>query len=164
MLGIMGYWDRFSARAGDAPELKVSVEDGSTSFRIELVRLACGDDGANGPGFKAHAIASEVNGTYPARRQGIPAGSYIEVPALKPIQADAVTLAALVMPTAIRRGTSQCILSRQHPSMGGIALLMDGVGRAGMWIHDGANDAYIACNASMRQGCWYLLVASFDAS
>ena len=28
MVGIMGYWDRLSARPGDAPELKVSIEDG----------------------------------------------------------------------------------------------------------------------------------------
>jgi N,N-dimethylformamidase len=164
VLGIIGYWDRFSARAGDAPELKVSVEDGSVSFQIELVRLVCGDDSANGPGFKAHSIASEINGTYPARRQSIPAGSYIEVPHLKPIQTDAITLAALVMPTAIGRGTPQCILSRQHASVGGIALLLDGTGRAGLWIHDGTSQAHVICSASMRQGCWYLLAASFDAS
>lgn len=58
----MGYGDRFSARAGDTPELKISIEDGRPSFRIELVRLTCGDDGPNGPGLKAESITSEVNG------------------------------------------------------------------------------------------------------
>src|ERR1051325_5193485 len=109
MLGMMGYWDRFSARPGDAPELKVSLEDGSTSFRIDLVRLICGDDGPTGPGFKTQSIASEVNGKYPGRRQAVPAGSYVQIQKLKPIQVGAVTLAALVMPTWITKGVPQCI-------------------------------------------------------
>jgi N,N-dimethylformamidase len=99
LVGIMGYWDRLSARPGDAPELKVSVEDGSQNFRIDIVRLICGDDGPNSPGFKTRSIASEVNGVYPGRRQAIAAGSYVDVPNLSAIRGDAITFAALVMPT-----------------------------------------------------------------
>lgn len=163
MLGIMGYWDRLSARPGDAPELKVSVEDGSRNFRIELQRLICGDDGPKGPGFKAHATTAEVNGVYPARRQTIHAGSYVRVPNLKAIRDGAITLAALVMPTWTGKGSPQCILSRQHRSSKGVALMMDASGRGGFWLHDGTSEALVTCDTPMLDGAWYLLVASFDA-
>jgi N,N-dimethylformamidase len=163
LLGIMGYWDRFSARPGDAPELKVSVEDGSSKFCIELVRLTCGDDGPRGPGFKAQSITSEVNGVYPGRRQAIHAGSYVRVPNLKAIREGAITLAALVMPTWIGKGSPQCILSRQHRSSKGVALMMDASGHGGFWLHDGTSEALVTCDAPMLEGAWYLLVASFDA-
>lgn len=164
MLGIMGYWDRFSARPGDAPELKVSVEDGSPIFRVELVRLICGDDGPKGPGFKAESITSEVNGIHPGRRQAIQAGSHVHVPSLRAIREDAITLAALVMPTWIGKGTVQCILSRWHRSSKGVALMIDASGRGGIWLHDGSREVVVTCDARMQQGAWYLLVASFDGS
>ena len=160
----MGYWDRLSARPGDAPELKVSVEDGSAKFQVELVRLICGDDGPNGPGFKAELIASEVNKAYPGCRQSIPAGSYVLIPNLKPIRQDSVTLAALVMPTSIGKRAEQCILSRRHRSSKGVALTMDAGGQGGIWLHDGEREAVVTCDAAMREGCWYLLVASFDSA
>lgn len=164
MLGIMGYWDRFSARPGDVPELKVSIEDGSAEFHVELVRLLCGDDGPNGPGFKAESVASEVSGVRPGRRQAIHAGSYVHIPNLKAIRGNAITLAALVMPTWIGKHLPQCIMSRRHRTSKGMALMMDASGRGGLWLHDGENEVLVTSNAAMREGSWYMLVASFDAS
>jgi N,N-dimethylformamidase len=164
VLGIIGYWDRFSARPGDAPELKVSIEDGSTGFRVDLVRLICGDDGPNGPGFKAQTITSEVNGHYPGRHQAIKAGSYVHVPKLKAMQGDAVTLAALVMPTWIGKRALQCVLSRRDGPTKGVALIVDGSGRGGVWLHDGMSEVLVTCDKPMRDGSWYLLIASVDAA
>ena len=164
MLGIMGYWNCLSARPGNTTELKVSVEDGSTNFRIDLLRLICGDDSPEGPGFKAETIAAEVNGTYPGRRQAVRAGSYIRIPTLKALRGNAVTLAALVMPTWIAKGRPQCILGRRHRSSKGVALMMDASGRGGLWLHDGTEEALVTCDAPMREGSWYLLAASFDAT
>jgi N,N-dimethylformamidase len=164
LLGIIGYWDRLSARPGDAPELKVSIEDGSPNFRIELVRLVCGDDGSNGPGFKAESIASDINGVRPGARQAIQAGSHVHIANLSSIRGNAVTLAALVMPTWIGKGARQCILSRQHRSSKGIALMVSASGCGGLWLHDGDKEVFVTSSAAMREGSWYLLVASFSAS
>ncbi|WP_119301338.1 N,N-dimethylformamidase beta subunit family domain-containing protein [Dongia deserti] len=164
MLGIMGYWDRFSARPGEAPELKVSIEDGSPNFRVELVRLICGDDGPDRPGFKAESITSEVNGVRRGRQQATHAGSYVHIPSLRAIRGEAVTLAALVMPTWIGKRANQCIFSRQHRSSKGVALIMDASGCGGLWLHDGNNQVFVTCSTAMREGSWYLLVASFNAS
>jgi N,N-dimethylformamidase len=163
LLGILGYWDRFSARPGDAAELKVSIEDGSPGFRIELVRLICGDDGPGGPGFKAESITSEVNGRVRGSRQAIAAGSYVHIPSLKATRGSAVTLAALVMPTWIGKRANQCIFSRQDRSSNGLALMMDASGRGGLWLQDEGHEAFVTCHAPMREGSWYLLAASFTA-
>lgn len=159
----MGYWDRLSARPGETPGLKISVEDSSPHFRIDLVRLICGDDGPDGPGFKTESIASEVNGPRPARRQAIHAGSYVHVPNLGAIRGDAITLAALVMPTWFGKQALQCVISRQHRSSKGVALIVDASGRGGLWLHDGENEHFATSGTAMREGSWYLLVASFDA-
>jgi N,N-dimethylformamidase len=164
LVGIMGYWDRFSARPGDAPELKVSIEDGSQSFRIDVVRLICGDDGPNSPGFKTRSVNSEVNGAYPGRRQAIAVGSYVHVPNLNAIRGEAITFAALVMPTWFGKRATQCIVSRQHRSSKGVALIIDPSGRGGLWLHDGAGEVLVTCDSTMHEHRWYLLVASFDAS
>ena len=164
MLGIMGYWDRFSARPGDKPELKVSIEDGAAHFHVELVRLICGDDGPNGPGFKTESITSNVNGVRPGDRQAIRAGSYVHMANLKAIRENAITLAAIVMPTSLAKRSSQCILGRQHDSSAGVALMIDANGHGGLWIHDGTSEAVVTSGTPMRDGCWYFLVASFDGS
>lgn len=164
MVGIMGYWDRLSARPGEAPELKVSVEDGSESFRVDVVRLLCGDDGPNGPGFKTRSMTSDVDGVYPGRRKAIPSGSYVHIPNLNAVRGEAVTLAALVMPTFFGKRATQCIVSRQHRSSKGVALIVDPSGRGGLWLHDGTGETFAVCDTAMREGSWYLLVASFDAS
>ena len=164
MVGIMGYWDRLSARPGEAAELKVSVEDGSQRFRVEVVRLVCGDDGPNSPGFKTRSITSQVDGMYSGRRQAIPVGSYVHIPNLNAIRGEAITFAALVMPTSFSRRVVQCIVSRQHRSSKGVALVVDPLGRGGFWLHDGTSEALVTCDAAMRERSWYLLVASFDAS
>lgn len=157
----MGYWDRFSARPGDAAELKVSVEDGSATFRMDLVRLICGDDSPNGPGFKAEMIASEVNGAYAGRRQVVNAGSYVVVPTVPAIEAGPVTLAALVMPTWLGKRRVQAVISRRH-NAACLALVTDATGHGGLWIHDDRNQALVTCDVAMREGSWYLLVATFD--
>jgi len=158
----MGYWDRFSARPGEVPELKVSIEDGSSKFRVELVRLICGDDSPGGPGFKAQSIPSDLNAVCSGRRQAIHAGSYVHVQNLKAIRGDSITLAALVMPTWIGKRSPQCILSRRHRSSKGVALMLDASGCGGIWLHDGTDEVLATCDAPMREGSWYLLVASFD--
>ena len=160
----MGYWDRFSARPGDNPELKVSVEDGSESFAVEVIRLTCGDDSPAGPGFKAQVISADINMSYPARRQPIPVGSYIRASAPATRAGGSVTLAAFIMPTLLSKPEPQCILSCQDPSNDGFALLVDPSGRAAFWMRDRHGEKIIACDRPMRERQWYLLIATVDAA
>lgn len=164
MLGIMGYWDRFSARPGDNPELKVSVEDGSAQFAVEIIRLTCGDDSPGGPGFKAQVTTADINMSYPARRQPIPAGSHIRAPAPTVDVGSSVTLAALVMPTLLLKSGPQCVLSCQETTGVGFGLLVDPSGSGALWIRDSTGHKAVSCGHPMQERQWYLLIASFDSA
>src|SRR5690606_24858174 len=100
MLEIVGYGHRLSLRPGDSLDVMVSCEGGATRFHADVVRLICGDDSPDGPGFKEELVASPANGTYRGRRQVIDVGSYIMVPAVAPLaQLGSFTLQASVWPT-----------------------------------------------------------------
>jgi N,N-dimethylformamidase len=45
-----------------------------------------------------------------------------------------------------------------------MALAIDPAGRGGLWLHDGTSETLVTCNAAMREGSWYLLIASLDSS
>jgi N,N-dimethylformamidase len=45
-----------------------------------------------------------------------------------------------------------------------MALAIDPAGRGGLWLHDGTSEILVTCDVAMREGAWYLLVVSFDAS
>ena len=68
-LAILGYADRMSVRPGDRLKVMVSCESGATSYRAELVRLICGDDRPDGPGYKEQKVAHPANRDYPGRRR-----------------------------------------------------------------------------------------------
>ena len=111
-LAIVGYADRMSVRPGDILKVMISCEAGAASYRADLVRLICGDDSPNGPGYKERAIEHPANGEYAGRRQRINAGSYVRVTPSPALQAlSSFTLEALIWPTTPGRGT-QTLLGR----------------------------------------------------
>src|ERR1700754_1958288 len=73
---LLAYSDRISAAAGERIEIKVSAPEGG-EYQAKLIRLICGDESADGPGFKAEDIKSPIAKAYPARLQPIHAGSHI---------------------------------------------------------------------------------------
>ena len=112
MITILGYGDKLSVRPGDAIAFKVSVEDGESAFRADLVRLRCSDDSPDGPGFREAAVASALDGEYPARRQVSRAGSHILVPDATAFdRLTAFTLEVWVWPTTPSKGP-QGLLTR----------------------------------------------------
>ena len=56
---LLAYADRISAAAGERIEIKVSAPEGG-AYQAKLIRLICGDDSPEGPGFKAEDIASPI--------------------------------------------------------------------------------------------------------
>src|SRR6266481_6169447 len=100
MLQIIGYADRLTVRPGQRIEFKVSCEAGAVQYRAQVVRLICGDDGLEGPGFKARAINATVNGTYAGRHQPIRAGSCVIVPPAPALdRIESFVLSAKIWPT-----------------------------------------------------------------
>ncbi len=64
MRKLFGYSDQISVRPGDTIRFMVSSLD-NTSYRADIVRLICGDDSPDGPGFKEAVIETSANGDYP---------------------------------------------------------------------------------------------------
>ena len=93
MLQIIGYGDRLAVRPGETIEFKVSCEAGAASYQAKILRLICGDDRPEGPGFKVQAVRSAAEGRYPGRRQPIEIGSHIRVPGAAVL--DAITSFAI---------------------------------------------------------------------
>ena len=54
---LLAYSNEVSLAPGDSVEIKVSAPLPG-AYRAQLVRLICGDDGKDGPGFKVEPIAA----------------------------------------------------------------------------------------------------------
>ncbi len=163
MLKLVGYGDRLSVAPGETISFMVSA-DGPTRYRAGIVRLIHGDANPAGPGFKARPVASDVNGTYPGRRQEIDAGSYVVVPDHPVLHGLAsFTLAAMIWPTTPDRGR-QAIIVKGADGGAGFALCIDDGGVAlALSDGDGAT-ATVATAKSMLSRHWYLAAASLDAA
>jgi N,N-dimethylformamidase len=164
-LAIVGYADRMSVRPGETLKVMVSCETGAASYSAALVRLICGDDSPNGPGYKEQPVAHSANGTYPGRRQPIHAGSYVLVPSSPLLQSvSSFTLQALVWPTTPGRG-AQTLLGRwDAPSQAGFALIIDETGAAALRLGDGSGRTEtVSTGAPLDARAWYRVSASYDA-
>jgi N,N-dimethylformamidase len=169
MLKITGYTDRPSVRPGERLDFKISCEGGAQRFNARVVRLICGDDGPESPGYKAQPIDARINGSYPGRRQAVDIGSYLvtKMPAELPLAAT-FTMAVLVMPTAPEKQARQTILSWQEAVAGpdgrqrGLVMGLDRSGAAAAEINDGNTRLAFSSETPLLAGRWYLLSLVVD--
>jgi N,N-dimethylformamidase len=162
-LAIVGYADRISVRPGDILKVMISCEAGAASYRADLVRLICGDDSPNGPGYKERAIEHPANGEYAGRRQRINAGSYVRVPPSPALQAlSSFTLEALIWPTTPGRGTQTLLGRWDEAGQAGYALILDATGAVALRLGDGISETFSTA-APLDTRTWYLVSASYDA-
>jgi N,N-dimethylformamidase len=127
------------------------------------VRLICGDDSPNGPGYKERPVEHAANGVYPGRRQRINAGSYVRVPPSPALQAlSSFTLEALIWPTTPGRG-AQTLLGRwDEARQAGYQLFIDEAGAVALRLGDGSSETFSTA-APLDARAWYLVSASYDA-
>jgi N,N-dimethylformamidase len=158
MLQIIGYADRFSVRPGETIEFKVSCEAGATRFDARILRLICGDDSAEGPGFKASPVEAQANGAYPGRHQPIRAGSCVIVPPSPALdRIESFVLRANIWPTTPELG-EQVILARRRGDAG-FALVIGPAGDLALRI----GGQIFGTGKRLRSRQWYAAEASYDA-
>src|ERR1043166_5558924 len=162
MLQIIGYGDRLSVRPGETIEFKVSCEAGARSYQAGIVRLYCGDDRPEGPGFKTETVKSAVDGNYPGRRQPIEIGSYVRIAGDAALDGLAsFTITANIWPTTPTRSwdkRDQLLIGRRD-GKNGFALV---IGPAGdLALHIG--DTVISTGKTLRSRQWYRIEARYDA-
>jgi N,N-dimethylformamidase len=166
MLKIVGYTNRPSVRAGESLAFKVSCEGAAAEYDAEILRLICGDDSPQGPGFKSEPVAASVNGRYPGRKQRINCGSFGYVAKGVHVPPGAgFTVAALVYPTWLAKKADQAIIASRTlaPLPGqGWSLLLDATGCARFEISNGQHQASVTVDRPLPERRWSLLVGTVE--
>ena len=152
---IVGYADRFSVAPGETVSVKVSEEGAAESYSATIVRLTCTDTHALGPGIVECPIEASCNGSYPARRQPIHAGSYAVVEDL-PL-GPSFTLQAFVWPTLLH-GRWQTVMGRATDTGPDILLGLDEAGAVTLRL----GSALVSTGRPLQVRQWAEIVAACD--
>jgi N,N-dimethylformamidase len=158
---ILGYADEFSVPNGENIAFKVSAE-GSGSYRATIMRLRCGDP--EGAGFKATPLDVPANGVYPARRQKVAAGSYVEIAEREPFALTSFSLTATIWPTTPVKGRQAILGTLTDTPARGYGLVLDANGALALVLGDGASWIELGTGVPLLERHWYRIAASFDAA
>jgi N,N-dimethylformamidase len=159
MKKIAGYTDKISVAPGDCLSFMVSCEDGTSAYRVQLVRLICTDDHPDGPGLVERPIDSPINRSYPGRQQSIHTGSCVVVPpSSKLASMKGFTLQAMVWPTTPGRGQQTIMGTWSAGSSKGFALELDEQGALALRL----DSQCFSTGQPLLAREWYLAAASYD--
>jgi N,N-dimethylformamidase len=158
---LLGYADAFSIENGKTIAFKVNAEQPG-QFRASIRRLCCFDH--LGPGLKSTPVETPANGLYPARRQAIELGSYVDVPVPEAFALSSFTLIAHVWPTTPGRGRQAILGTWIDPAGRGYGLGLDADGALSLVIGDGSRRSEISTGVKLLERHWYRIAASFDAT
>ena len=160
---LFGYTDPMSVAAGESLRVMVSSESGESTYRADLVRLLCGDDHPDGPGFREVEFGNPADAKYPARHQTTHAGSCVRVESCDMLDAiNSFTVSLLVWPTRPVHRAEGLISRWCETTERGFALYLDQRGCAGLALGDG-HVLRCVCDKPVIPREWYLIAASFDA-
>jgi N,N-dimethylformamidase len=157
---LLAYTDKLSVEPDDLVEVKVSSPRAG-NYRASLVRVICGDDSPDGPGYKVEPVAGVPGSEHPARNQPIPCGSYVEIDDRNSFALQSFSIRTFVWPTWLDKGGEQCVLGNwDAAAKTGYALYLDAKGRLALRVGDQA-PLVLAHDLMARH--WYLVAVSFDA-
>ncbi|MDE0418678.1 MAG: LamG domain-containing protein [bacterium] len=163
MKSIVGYANRWSAKAGDTVEFKVSTY-GRERYRADLVRIICGDDDPHRGLFCEEEIEAPFNGTHKGRTQEMTAGSCVIVP--QPDAAERLasfTVQAWIYPT-LPGGREQGIITHWDGAAScGFALVITAAGTLALRTGDGAIHE-LSLETRLESRRWHLVAGTFDAA
>ncbi len=162
MLKIMGYGDRLSVAAGDRINFQVHTDE-PVSYNARIVRIIHGDANPRGPGFKADAVATPIDGSYQGRPQRTQLGSYVEIPHHPAFERlTSFTVAAMIWPTLPDRGR-QGLLTHWLGDAG-FRLEVGADGALAAILGDGNGQTILSAAQPMLSRRWYLAALSYDAA
>jgi N,N-dimethylformamidase len=157
---LLAYTDKLSAEPGDLVAVKVSSPRAG-SYRASLVRVICGDDSPEGPGYKVEPVAGVTSSEHSARYQPIPCGSYVEIDDRNAFALPSFSMRTFIWPTWLDKGSEQCVLGNWNAATKtGYALYLDATGRVALRIGD---QAPLVLPHDLLSRHWYLVAAAFDA-
>ena len=160
---LLAYADQISRQPGESVNFKVSSALPG-EFRLDIVRIRCGDDGPGGPGLKQTVIDTQVNGAYPARFQKTQVGSFARVTDSQPFALTSFTVQAMVWPTTPSDGRQAIAGSWCEATQSGYGLMIDENGALAIRIGDGnGNLQTLSSDLTLWPRRWCLAAATLDA-
>jgi N,N-dimethylformamidase len=161
--GTIGYLDVISAAPGETVKLYVSST--APTWRAELLRLHALEI----PGFGVERRTDPVDGVEPIEREGIeqttPIGSYGRAAPLSLDQFESqLTITVKICPTRTGAGPQAAIAQRDEAAAAGWSLGLDAEGHPHLWCATDAGALDLTTPEPLKQGCWYSLTATIDAS
>ena len=161
---ILGYGDQISVAPSHTINFMVSCE-GPKSYQADVVRIVCGDENPDGPGYKEKLIRTDVSGRYKGRKQAINAGSYAVVPAGPEFERLlSFTVQAMLWPTTPRKGEQVVIGNWRERGKHGFELMIDVNGAVALKLGSGSGRSEIhSAGKPLIEREWYFAGASYDA-
>lgn len=154
-MDLVGYADNLAVHAGE--RLRFMVSSRAPRYRAGIVRLFHGDDRAGGPGFRAEAIASTLDGEHAGHEQHLRPGSWLRVPQDLGLAADgAFSLHLWVQATTPEKSRQVLFASGR----GGIVLALDH-GRPRLEL---GGVTVAGLEQPLRRHLWYSLAATVDTA
>ena len=159
---ILGYVDRLSVAPGDRLEIKLSCTD-VERYRLDFVRIVCGDPDPRGPGLRLVPVESPAAGEYPGRFQPIDAGSCVRIDDTSGFpDGGSFAVGAFIWPTA-PAGRRQTVLGWWSEADGaGFALEIDEAGRLRLRLGAGGRLSDVTSGCTLLERRWHFVAASFD--
>ena len=160
---ILGYVDRLSVAPGDRLELKLSSRD-VERYRLDFVRIVCGDPDPRGPGLDLVSAPSPVDGEHRGRFQPIDAGSYVRVDDTSGLpDGGSFAVAAFIWPTS-PRGRRETVLGWwSEPDESGFALEVEEGGTLRLRLGTGERVVEAGCSGALPERRWAFVSATFEA-
>ena len=161
---ITGYADTLSAAPGETISFMVNCE--LPRYRVEVVRVICGDTNPAGPGVKEEVVKTPVSKTYAGRRQTIEAGSYVTIPNRPPLEdLDSFSLQAFIWPTTPTKGRQVIAARFRDRDKAGFALVIsEHDASLAVVLGDGqGHEEVLATQRPLLNRSWYFVAVSYDA-
>ena len=159
---VVGYSDPWSAAPGDTISFMVSCQN--DSYTADIVRLRCGGETPDDPGFKQTRVPSSIDGEYPGRPQEIRVGSYAIVPDSPPLNVKRqLTLAAWIYPTTPTKGAQGLITKWSATDSSGYGLFIDENGEIAFCVGDGLGAVdTVSAGEPVSSDEWYFVAGTVD--
>jgi N,N-dimethylformamidase len=161
---LHGYTDPLSLKAGQRIQAHVSLE-GAQEVKAQLVRLIHGDEHPEGPGFVEQLQDAACNRAWPAGRQYVQQGAWLEVDDAQQrlaLAGGAVTLHAFVFPTLPGAGRQVILGCWDVTAQLGLALGINASGHLELWVGDGQRVDAVAAEVPLWPHVWMAVSAGYD--
>ena len=159
---LVGYLDRFSARPGEALEVKVSSAMAG-DYAVDVVQVIQSDPNPDGPGVKIVPVPGGFTGRFASRAQAAHLGSCAIAPAGALDLPAGFVLRVRVQPFRLAPEDGPRTIITRHDGHAGWTLALDHTG-ARLTIEDGAQTLVVATATPPLLRRWIEIEARFDGA